>query len=410
MNLYKHKKLDNGLDVILVQRESMMSASILFGVKVGSAMENESIAGVSHLIEHTVFRGTEKRNSFQIKNPIEEVGGELNAFTSKNFTVYFSKIPTTKVSEAIDILSGLVFEPKFKSEDIEREKSIILEEIASYEDDPGSMVIENLYQNIFDEDFARPVLGYEETVTNINYDIIIDYYNKFYNPKNVYVVIVGKFDESQVLKQLNGIKWQKNNYAIKSKIKSPSIRKEDIKVEKTKKDLSSNYIVEAFVAPPKLSKDYYAALILNTFLGSGMSSLLFSKLREENALVYEVASHYEAYPLSGLLLFFALSNDEKLPLLLDTFQEIIIMIQNQEEIVKWFNYGKNRLVGQLTLSMENNLSIALTVFDLYVNYDKIFTMEEFINQIEETEIDDVIKIAKDISQSNRYVSLLSPDK
>jgi predicted Zn-dependent peptidase len=152
--LYKHERLDNGLDVILVQRESMMSASILFGVKVGSAMENESIAGISHLIEHTVFRGTEKRNSVQIKNPIEEVGGELNAFTSKNFTVYFSKIPTTKVSEAIDILSGLVFEPKFRSEDIEREKSIILEEIASYEDDPGSIVIENLYQHIFDEDFA----------------------------------------------------------------------------------------------------------------------------------------------------------------------------------------------------------------------------------------------------------------
>ena len=205
--MYKHERLDNGLDVILVQRESMMSASILFGVKVGSAMENESIAGISHLIEHTVFRGTEKRNSVQIKNPIEEVGGELNAFTSKNFTVYFSKIPTTKVSEAIDILSGLVFEPKFRSEDIEREKSIILEEIASYEDDPGSIVIENLYQHIFDEDFARPVLGYRQTVTNINYDIIIDYYSKFYRPQNVYVVIVVNLEDKVLIN--NSINWSK---------------------------------------------------------------------------------------------------------------------------------------------------------------------------------------------------------
>ncbi|MFA6639467.1 MAG: pitrilysin family protein [Defluviitoga tunisiensis] len=406
--MYKHERLDNGLDVILVQRESMMSASILFGVKVGSAMENESIAGISHLIEHTVFRGTEKRNSVQIKNPIEEVGGELNAFTSKNFTVYFSKIPTTKVSEAIDILSGLVFEPKFRSEDIEREKSIILEEIASYEDDPGSIVIENLYQHIFDEDFARPVLGYRQTVTNINYDIIIDYYSKFYHPQNVYVVIVGKFNEDKVLNQLNSINWSKNNCSIKSELKSPEIKNEDIKIERTKKDLSSNYIVQGFIAPPKLSKDYYATLILNTFLGSGMSSLLFSKLREESALVYEVASHYEAYPLRGLLLFFALSNDEKIPLLLDKFEEIIIMIQNQNKIGKWFNYGKNRLIGQLTLSMENNLSVALTIFDLYVNYDKIITMEEFINQIEKTEIEDVIRVAKSISQSNKYISLLSP--
>ncbi len=113
-----------------------------------------------------------------------------------------------------------------------------------------------------------------------------------------------------------------------------------------------------------------------------MSSLLFSKLREESALVYEVASHYEAYPLRGLLLFLLYQMMKKIPLLLDKFEEIIIMIQNQNKIGKWFNYGKNRLIGQLTLSMENNLSVALTIFDLYVNYDKIITMEEFINQIE----------------------------
>lgn len=141
-----------------------------------------------------------------------------------------------------------------------------------------------------------------------------------------------------------------------------------------------------------------------------MSSLLFSKLREENALVYEVASHYEAYPLSGLLLFFTLSSNEKLPVLKDKFQEIIEMIQNYDEVTKWFNYGKNRLIGQLTLSMENNLSLALTTFDLYVNYDKIITMEEFIDRIENVNIEDVIRIAKDISQSNRYISLLYPDK
>lgn len=410
MSLNKHERLDNGIDAILVQRESMLSASILFGVKAGSAMENETNAGISHLIEHTVFRGTKRRNSIQIKNPIEEVGGELNAFTSKNFTVYFSKIPTMKISEAIDILSGLVFEPNFKPEDIEREKSIILEEIASYEDDPGSIVMENLYQNIYDEDFARPVLGYKETITNINYDMIMEYYGKFYNPLNVDVVIVGKFDEDKVLSQLKSINSKKDHCTFKRKIKSPKIKNENVKIERTKKDLSSSYMVQGFEAPPKLSKDYYATLVLNTFLGSGMSSLLFSKLREENALVYEVASHYEAYPLSGLLLFFTLSSNEKLPVLKDKFQEIIEMIQNYDEVTKWFNYGKNRLIGQLTLSMENNLSLALTTFDLYVNYDKIITMEEFIDRIENVNIEDVIRIAKDISQGNRYISLLYPDK
>lgn len=248
MSLNKHERLNNGIDAILVQRESMLSASILFGVKAGSAMENETNAGISHLIEHSVFRGTKRRDSIQIKNPIEE-GGELNAFTSKNFTVYFSKIPTMKISEAIDILSELVFEPNFKPEDIEREKSIILEEIASYEDDPGSIVMENLYQNIYDEDFARPVLGYKETITNINYDMIMEYYGKFYNPLNVDVVIVGKFDEDKVLSQLKSINSKKDHFTFKRKIKSPKIKNENVKIERTKKDLSSSYMVQGFEAP-----------------------------------------------------------------------------------------------------------------------------------------------------------------
>ncbi len=134
--LYTHEILDNGLDVILINRDSMMSASVLFCVKAGSSKEAKENAGLSHLIEHVSFRATKRKNTFEIKQPIEEVGGVLNAFTSKNFTVFFAKIPSLKVNETLEIMSEILYEPLFKEEDIEKEKGIILEEISSYEDDP----------------------------------------------------------------------------------------------------------------------------------------------------------------------------------------------------------------------------------------------------------------------------------
>lgn len=407
--MYKYKKLDNGLNVILVSRESMMSAAVLFCVKVGSSKESAKDAGIFHLIEHLVFRGTKKRDAHQIKNPIEEVGGTLNAFTSKNFTVFYTKVPAIKVTESIEILSEIVFEPLFKTEDIVKEKNIVLEEISSYEDDPINNVFENLYKNIYDEDFARPVLGFKETVSNLNYDIIDYYYKTFYIPENVDVIIVGKFVEDDVLKQLNKIKIP-NSSGLKSEINSPIIKDENVIVEKTKKDLSSSYVVRAFKASGKTSKDYYNTLILNTFLGSGMSSLLFSKLRDEEGLVYEVASDYEAYLKEGLLLFFAATSEEKLSTLTKKFQEIFSIIRDYKTMEKWFNYGKNRLIGKLTLELENNLSMALNILDLYENYGKIITIEEFIEKLEKVKMEDVVETIENILLSPEFISILSPQR
>ena len=407
--MYKYKKLDNGLNVILVSRESMMSAAVLFCVKVGSSKESAKDAGIFHLIEHLVFRGTKKRDAHQIKNPIEEVGGTLNAFTSKNFTVFYTKVPAIKVTESIEILSEIVFEPLFKTEDITKEKNIVLEEISSYEDDPINNVFENLYKNIYDEDFARPVLGFKETVSNLNYDIIDYYYKTFYIPENVDVIIVGKFVEDDVLKQLNKIKIP-NSSGLKSEINSPIIKDENVIVEKTKKDLSSSYVVRAFKASGKTSKDYYNTLILNTFLGSGMSSLLFSKLRDEEGLVYEVASDYEAYLKEGLLLFFAATSEEKLSTLTKKFQEIFSIIRDYKTMEKWFNYGKNRLIGKLTLELENNLSMALNILDLYENYGKIITIEEFIEKLEKVKMEDVVETIENILLSPEFISILSPQR
>jgi len=407
--LYSHKILDNGLDVILVKRDSMMSASVLFCVKTGSSKESEESAGLSHLIEHVSFRATKRKNTSEIKQPIEEVGGILNAFTSKNLTVFFAKIPSLKVNETLEILSEILYEPLFKEDDIEKEKGIILEEISSYEDEPINIVFENLYKNIYDENFSRPIMGYKDSIMNIKKATIEEFHNKYYQPENTVVIISGKFNEDSVLKQLNRIKSVTNLNSLKNKIASPSIVDKEIFIKKFKNDLASNYLVQGFKAPSKLDKAYYATLVLNTFLGSGMSSLLFSKIREEEGLAYEITSDYETYPEAGLLLFYAATTEKNLENLLEKIQEVVENLKNNKEIEKWFNYGKNRLIGKLTLEVENNLSMALNILDLYVNYGKIITIEEFIKNIEKVEIHNVIETAKNIFSNNKYVSILSPN-
>lgn len=406
--LYTHKILDNGLDVILINRDSMMSASVLFCVKVGSSKETKENAGLSHLIEHVSFRATKRKNTFEIKQPIEEVGGVLNAFTSKNFTVFFAKIPSLKVNETLEIMSEILYEPLFKEEDIEKEKGIILEEISSYEDEPINIVFENLYKNIYDDNFSRPIMGYKDTVMNIKKSTLEEFHYKYYQPENTVVIISGKFDEDSVLKQLNKIKSIETLNSFKNNITSPSIVDKEIFIKKYKNDLASNYLVQGFKAPSKLDEYYYSTLVLNTFLGSGMSSLLFSRIREEEGLAYEVTSDYETYPKAGLLLFYAATTDKNLENLLRKIQEVVDDLKNNKEIEKWFNYGKNRLIGKLTLEVENNLSMALNILNLYINYGKIMTIEEFIKNIEKVEIHNVFETANNIFSNNKYVSILSP--
>lgn len=404
--MYKVHKLDNGMELILINRQSMRSAAVMFCVKAGSVHEKNENAGIAHFIEHMVFRGTKNRNSLEIKKPIEEVGGSINAFTSKNLSVFYSKIPTLEIELAVDILNDLSFNAKLDEIDIEKEKKIIIEEIAMYEDDPVDMVFENLFQNIYDLDFARPVLGYRETVKKIDKNKILEYYDNYYTPSNTVAVIVGGFDEKKLINIFNNI--ENKIGIINNEFRSPILKEQDIIVEKKKNELSQNYIVKAFKGPSKKSKDYYACMILNILMGSGMSSLLFNTIREEESLVYEIASDYNAYLDSGLFLLFAATTTENLNNYNLKLDEIISNFSKRDDLNNWFNYGKKRLIGKLTIDIESNLAMGMNALDLYLTYNKIVTIDDVIKEINKVTLNDVISISNKIFKGNKYISTLNP--
>jgi len=406
--LYKVNKLNNGMDLIFVKRDSMRSASVMFCIKAGSVHEENENAGAAHFIEHIAFRKTKNRNIIEIKKPIEEAGGSINAFTSKNLTVFYSKIPTLELDTAINILSDISFNASLEEDDIEKEKKIVLEEIAMYDDDPIDITFENLFKNIYDEDFARPVLGFKETVLNFDKKILNNYYSKYYVPNNTVAVVVGGFDDEKVINLFENIKINSNT--MKNNFKSPILKKENILVKKSKKELSQNYIINAFEAPSKNSNLYYATLILNTIFGSGMSSLLFTKIREEEALVYEVASEYNAYLNSGLFLIFAATSSENLDTYNKKLDELINNFHKREDLNEWFNYGKKRLIGKLTIDIESNIALGMNALESYLTNDRIVTIDETINKIMEVTIEDVVDSAKYIFSNYKYRSFLNPGK
>lgn len=407
--MFKVNKLKNGLTLLLLKRKTMRSASVSFCIKSGSVHEEDNIAGVSHFIEHTVFRKTEKRNIKEIKKPLEEVGGSLNAFTARNLTLFYSKVPSRNINIAIEILSDLTFNASLNNEDIEKEKKVILEEISMYEDDPVDQIFENLFKNVYDDNFGRPIIGYRETVKKMDENILREYYQKNFIPENTIVSVVGNFEEDEIIDYLESIEINRKQNKP-NEIMSPIISKEEIKVVKTKKDLSQNYLVYAYEAPPKYSKDYYATLVLNTLMGSGMSSLLFTNIREEAGLVYEVASDYNSYNDSGLFMIFAATSNENLENYKEKLGQITDNIYQREDLEDWVNYGKQRLIGKLTIDIETNMAYGMKILDLYLTYGKIVNIDEIVKKVEKVTLEDVKRVAKDIFTNTRFISELNPEK
>lgn len=405
--MYKLHKLSSGMDLILINRNSMRSAAVLFCVKAGSVHETNENSGVSHFIEHTVFRKTKNRDIVQIKKPIEEIGGTINAFTSRNITVFYSKVPEKEVELAIDTLSDITFHASLDEEDIEKERSIILEEIAMYEDDPVDNTFENLFKHVYDENFGRPILGSKKNVKEFNHKKVYEYYEKYYVPQNTVAVVSGKFNEKEIIEKFENIKCLRNGET--NIFKSPILKQENVFVKKTKRDLNQVYIINGFEAPAKNSKLYFPTLVLNTLLGSGMSSLLFNDIREKTGLVYEVATDYNAYSKSGLFVVFAATSEDKQEKFENKLKGILETIDERKDIEDWVEYGKKRISGKLTLDIESNVSMGMNSLDLYLSYDRIVNIDEIIENISKVTVEDVKNVAKKIFLGRKYVSVLKPE-
>jgi len=285
--------LDNGLVVLLKQSKRLPLVSIQTWVKVGSIYEDDKNNGISHFLEHLVFKGTKKYSLEQISKTLEKYGAILNAGTSKEFTMYFTDIPKEGLNDALDVLAQLVFEATFPEEELERERNVVIEEIKRFEDNPGNVLYEGFNNLLFkDSPYKRRILGTQEVIRNLSRDEIIKYYKKFYQPKNMILSICGDFEIEEVknlIKQKFG-SYNSDKQTNQLLTLDESSKGEIFEIKKHK--VQHTYFLCGFLGPKIDEKHQYTGDVLSIILGEGISSRLYKILREEKMLVYEIDSGF----------------------------------------------------------------------------------------------------------------------
>ena len=281
--MYKKHVLENGLTIIGEEIPYVKSISLGVWINAGSRIEDEEISGVSHFIEHMLFKGTRNRTSKQIASEIDNLGGQINAFTSKECTCYYVKLLDSHIDIGIDVLSDMILNSKFNEDDLDKERSVIIEELKMYEDSPEDLAYDLLTENIF---------------------------NKYYVPNNSVIAISGNFNFDEIINKIEEKfkVWKKRDVNV-------DIKKAEFKscfLTKNKDIEQVNLAMSLEAVPIESDKEVYALAVINTVFGGSISSRLFQKIREEKGLVYSIYSSQSLYRKCGELGIFASMSNEHL--------------------------------------------------------------------------------------------------
>ena len=392
--MYRKTVLENGVKIISEKMDNIKSVSIGIWVNAGSRDEEKDENGVSHFIEHMIFRGTEKRNGLEIAKELDAIGGLSNAFTGKENTCFHARVLDKHLPQLSDIFSDIFLKSKFESDDVEREKKIILQEIAMVEDTPEDnihvMFTRNFWMN---HPIGMPILGTEENVLKIERDTIVRYMRKFYVPENVLIAAAGNVDHNYFVSQFET--------CFGSMAKSDSEYKRTTPESKSGfhlyyKNLEQVHVCIGGKAPSLRSEKRFALAVLNTILGGNMSSKLFQEIREKMGLAYSVYSFLSTYLDSGLLGIYVGSDQKNVNSILEIIKKEIINIckgnLNNKDLVA----AKDHIIGGIYLGSESSDNRMMRnaknefLFQKYINHD------ELVSEFEKVKIDDVINVAFEI--------------
>lgn len=391
--MYNLFKLDNGLRVVVENIEYVNSVSVGLWVENGSRNENKANNGISHFIEHMFFKGTENRTALQIAECIEDVGGQINAFTGKEATCFYVKALDSYLELSLDVISDMLFNSKFSPEDIEKEKSVIIEEINMSEDSPEDVLSDLHSLAIWGGDaISLPILGTEDTVKSFTRDQIVKYISSYYIPENSVISIAGKFDPENIEKLVEKYfgNWNSANKKV-TKYSKPEILRNNLF---RKKSIEQLHISIGIPGIETGNEELYSLLLLSNVFGGGASSILFQKIREEKGLCYSIYSYISAFMNTGVVNIYTSLNPKYAA-------DAINMIK--EEINKFVKNGisddklakaKEQLKGSYILGLESTSSRMFSNGKSVLFLNKIKTptdLIEKINRIDRFKLEEVMQ-------------------
>ena len=390
----RRQVLPHGLIVITEQMQHIRSASIGIWLETGSRDEDAHWNGISHFIEHMVFKGTKHRTAEQIARQVDSIGGNMDAFTAKECICFNVKVLDEHVPIALEILSDLVLHPVFDSQDITRERGVILEEIKMDQDNPDYLVHEIFTQNFWkDHPLGRPILGTKETVKRFERQPVLDAYGHHFSPGNIIVSAAGNLDHDRfvdlVIQHFEHMKPVKNGLHSAVPKVVPRI------VLRNKKALEQ---VQLCIGVPSYAiahEKRHASYILNTLLGGGMSSRLFQNIRERQGLAYSIYSDLNPYRDTGCLAVYAGTSRESaakvVRSVVSEFRKLKAEPVPEEELRR----SKDQLKGSLMLSLESSTARMSNLARQEMYFDRFYDLDELIERIEAVTTEDLQSLANE---------------
>ena len=387
----------NGLTVLSEKMDHIRSVSMGIWVKSGSRHEDPRVNGISHFVEHMVFKGTSNRTAEDIARQVDSIGGNMDAFTGKETICFNVKVLDEHLPIAVDVLSDMVLHPTFDGKEIVRERGVILEEIKMDEDNPDYLVHEIFTQNFFkDHPLGKPILGTKETVRRFDQEAILDYYGGKFAPGNMIISAAGNLDHHEFVELLrerfgqltpgtNG--WHDTPPKTNSRI-----------ILRNKKSLEQ---VQICVGVPSYSISHdrrYVTYVLNTLLGGGMSSRLFQNVREKQGLVYSIFSELNPFRDAGMLSVYAGTSRESaskvVKAIVNEFRQLKEVPITEDELKR----AKDQLKGSLMLSLESSTARMSNLARQEMYYDHFIGMDEIINRIQKVTVADLLRSANELFQ------------
>lgn len=407
-NDIEKQKLENGIRIVTEKVPGVRSAALGIWVGAGSRHENDQNAGITHFIEHLMFKGTEKRTAADIAEALDSVGGQLNAFTTKEFTCYYAKTLDEHFDLSLDVLSDMFFNSKFTDAAIEKERGVIEEEIKMYEDSPDELIHDLFVQTVWPHHpLGKPILGTVESLNGIKRDSIISYINENYEPDKIVIAVAGNIEHKAVQNKVSsifeGLKGKGKQKTVSPPEKAPT------NITNLNKDTGQVQICLGTGGLAQGDDRMYSVYILNNILGGGLSSRLVQSIREERGLAYSVYSYHSAFCDTGLFTFYAGTSptkyDEVIHLLSKEIKSIVKKGITERELTK----TKEQIKGNLYLGLESVSSRMTRIGRNELCLNRVITPDEVVDKISAVTIDDVNAVAKTLFHEQQFsLSTIGP--
>jgi predicted Zn-dependent peptidase len=392
--MYVKDTLPNGVRLITEEVSSVHSASVGIWVKTGSRYEKEYNHGISHFVEHMLFKGTTNRSARKIAEELEAIGASLNAFTAKEYTCYYAKVLAENLDTAIDVLADMYFNSLFEPKEIEKEKNVIMEEIKMYEDSPDELV-HDLFTNAIwpDHPLGRPIIGTIDSLKKMQSTDLLEYCRDRYTANNTVIAVAGNIDHKNVFDQICGY-FGNMPAGVPAMESEPPVSGATVLM--SKKDLEQLQICLGGPGLAQDDKDIYALNVLNNVLGGGLSSRLFQEIREERGLAYSVYSYQTAYRDSGLFTVYAGTSPDNLSSVLRLIVKELLELASEGISEEELKRTKQQLKGNLLLSLENVNNRMMRLGKTEICFDRVITIDEILNNIAAVDLQAVKSIANQL--------------